>query len=1031
MSYRIPRVYSNQPMQSDEVLSIPSVGSKDWYAWLERQQAFCFEADYGSFIVRKKKRSGRFYWYTYYRSQGKLYTAYLGKSEKLTLNRLNEVMQTLRKKTEQVVTTRMHQSNQETTLSHDWGRDLLMLTKLCIPPVHRHIISRVSLLERLNEGMDRKLTIISASAGFGKTILLSEWATCSPWIVAWISLDRSDNDPTRFWEYLITALRKVQPALGEHVIMLLRTPQAIAIEAVLTVLINEITLIEQDFALVLDDYEVISSSEIHQAMNFLLDHLPQRMHLFIASRIDLPFPLTRLRARRHLLELYTADLRLTSDEIKNFFAQRTHIPLSAETLAILASRTEGWITGLELVALSLQKCADLLAFIDAFSGNDSYVLDYLANEVFQQQSEEIQAFLLDTSILDHLNSSLCDALALRNDSQYLLEQLEKTNIFTFLLDNRQINSQKRWYRYHNMFRDFLQDYLHRYHAHRVDVLYLRACDWYESAGLLKEAVRYALAAKDFNKAARLISQIGQMMIRQNEVATLLQWLGVLPEEVMSSFPHLCLLQAWLLMITGKLHLVEKWLRYSQSWLEKKQEDVSTQPLQQQEDVRKIRGMLATFRAHIAAFQGDIPATIASANLALANLPEEDDFLRSLNALNLGAAYWLNEDIVAATQAFAQARKSSQKSDNLYVILIALCCLAHVCIARGQLRQAFKLAQQALQLTTERNCDLWWAVAGTYTCISQLFCEWNDLDNALLYAEKGLTLSKQAGYQDMLAYSYTMLAKTKQAQGKVEEARQILEQEETSLQHHPRQSWIVASMATTHIRLSLMQGNMERVNAWQPDNMCNYVHIFEMLTLVRIYIAKERLDDAYAILYRKMVNLVHKDHISIHIEMHLLKALVYYHRQMLDQAVLSLEDALELAEPEGYLRLIVSEGLPIAKILAEIVERRLKGRSQIARTFSLEYIQRLLAACEPLTNGTGQVIEDFSSKGSQLPDQLLTKRELEIMRFVVVGMSNREISEKIFISEHTVKWYVKSIYSKIGVHNRAQAVVRANELHLWS
>src|SRR5438876_351622 len=377
MSYRIPRVYSSQHMQSDEVLSIPSVGSKDWYVWLEQQQAFCFEADYGSFIVRKKKRSGRFYWYTYYRSQGKLYTAYLGRSEKLTLNRLNEVMQTLCKKTGQVVTNRMHQSNQDSTFSQDWGRDLLMLTKLCIPPVHRHVISRVSLLERLNERMDRKLTIISASAGFGKTILLSEWATRSPWTVAWISLDSSDNDPTRFWEYLITAVRKVRPGLGEHVITLLRAPQAIAMEAVLTVLINEITLITQDFALVLDDYEVISSPEIHQAMNFLLNHLPQHMHLFIASRIDLPFPLTRLWARRHLLELYTADLRLTGDEIKNLFSQRIHIPLSAETLAILASRTEGWITGLELVALSLQKCKNLLAFIDAFSGNDSYVLDYL------------------------------------------------------------------------------------------------------------------------------------------------------------------------------------------------------------------------------------------------------------------------------------------------------------------------------------------------------------------------------------------------------------------------------------------------------------------------------------------------------------------------------------------------------------------------------------------------------------------------------------------------------------------------------
>ena len=1025
MVNRIPKVYSNQHAQSDDLLPIPSVGSKDWYMWLERHHAFCFEAEYGSFVVRKEKRPGGFYWYAYHRRKGKLYTAYLGKSEKLTLNRLHEVMLVLREKTGQVANS-VHQTSRDIVYLNDWSKDSLMLTKLCIPPAQHHVISRFSLLERLNEGIYRKLTLISATAGFGKTILLSEWATRCPWVVAWVSLDRSDNDPTRFWEYLIAALQKVQPTLGEHVITLLHAPQAVVMESILTLLINEITLISQDFALVLDDYDVIYSQEIHQAMNFFLDHLPQHMHLFIASRVDPPFPLTRLRAHRQLLELHTADLRLTNDEIESFFAQRIHMPLSAEILATIASRTEGWITGLELVALSLQKCQDLSVFMDSFAGNDSYVLDYLANEVFRQQPEEIQTFLLDTSILDRLSSSLCDALAKRNDSQRLLEQLEKANIFINPLD-----SQNRWYRYHHMFRDFLQDRLHRLQAHRINELYQRAYEWYENAGFIKEAIRYALAARDFNKAAELISQIGQMMIRQNEVATLLQWLEVLPEEMMSSFPHLCLLQAWLLMITGQLDLVEIWLHYSQSWLEKKQEDGSTQSLQQQEEVRKVRGMLATFHAHIAAFQGDIPSTIAYANLALTSLPEDDDFLRSLNALNLGTAYWLYGDVIAATRAFTQARKSSQVSDNIYVTLIALCCLAHVQMAQGQLRQAFKLAQQGLRLISERNCDLWWTAAGTYICVGQLFYEWNDLENALFYVEKGLALSKQAGYKDMLAYGYTVLAKTKQAQGAGEEAFQLIEQGEYSLQGRQNQSWIVATMATSQIRLSLMQGNMERVDAWQPTHMCNYVHIFEQLTLVRIYIAKEQLAEASNILNQQMDKIVYKEHIAIYIEMHLLKALVYYHQQALDQAILSLEEALELAEPEGYIRLFVSEGLPMTKLLIEIVARRQRGRSQPLRSFSLDYIQRLLMACEPLPDGTEQTEKRLSPKESHVTDQLLTKRELEIMRFVVAGMSNREISEKMFISEHTVKWYIKSIYSKIGAHNRAQAVVRAKELHLWS
>lgn len=1001
---------------------IPPIDSSAWYAWVSQHQTFAFETDHGSFIARKEERSSGTYWYAYQSRGGKIYVAYLGKSEKLTLKKLHETLSRLNEKVRKVGDAG-EQPDQLTERVDDewgeWGENPLMLTKMCVPRLHRSIISRPALLERLNEGMDRKLTLISASAGFGKTVLLSEWATHCPWAVAWVSLDSKSNDPTHFWHYLITALRKIHTHIGKRVLMLARSSQHTRIESVLTMLINDLARVSEDFALVLDDYDAIHSAEVHQSLAFLLDHLPECMHVFLASRVTPPFSLTRLRAQRQLLELRTSDLCLSDEEINTFFAQSLGISISAETVSLLASRTEGWITGLELIALSAQRQKDVVEFVRTLAQRDTYIHEYLANEILQQQPEDIQRFLLETSILDRLSAPLCQALTDRADSQWILAQLEKENVFIMALDD-----QKRWYRYHHLFRDFLRKRLQDRGDDSIKDLYRRAVLWHEAADLKQEAVAYALLGNDFQRAATLISQIGQQMLQENEFATLLAWFETIPEQIIRAFPYLCLFRAWLSLTTGQPQEVEAWLQHAQAYLDAPAPGAATC-----DERTDVQGSIAALRAHLAAFQGDTAQMVDCAQQALLHLSEKNVYFRSISAINLGVAYWLSDKIPAAIDAFDQAKKMGYASNNIYIVLTALCCLAHVLTIQGQLRRAFRVIQQALQLITEQQCDLLWAAADAYICTGQLFYEWDELETAVSYVEKGLTLSRQAGYMDMLAYGSTVLAKVKQAQGETEQAIQVMEREEYFRGEEQPTTWIITLMDTARVRLALLQGDNERVSRWktQAQSASRYMSVFEKLTLIRVYLAERDCAQAAQVLEQDLGIVDHEEQKAKVIEIFLLKALIFYHQHLLDLAIAALEHALDLAEPEGYIRLFASEGLPMAALLEECLLRRQKGRFTLSLS-RLAYVQKLLLACGQHPTKVKKLMGSAApARSNDLLQVLLNEREQAILQLLRAGMSNREISEKLAISENTVKWYIKGIYSKIGVHNRAQAVAWVSTL----
>ena len=507
----------------------------------------------------------------------------------------------------------------------------LLATKLYIPPLRPNVVSRPRLLERLNEGLHRKLTLISAPAGFGKTTLLSAWVEGIDRQVAWLSLDEGDSDPARFLTYLVAALQTIAPNIGEGVMRVLQSPQPPPIESILTALLNEITTIPDHFVLVLDDYHVLDAKPIDNALTFLLEHLPPQMHLVIATREDPQLPLARLRARDTLTELRVTDLRFTPSEAAGFLNQVMGLDLSAEDITALETRTEGWIAGLQLAAISMQGQKDTTSFITSFTGSHHFVLDYLVEEVLQQQPERVQNFLLRTSILDRLCGSLCDAVLLDPNAsgQATLEYLERANLFIVPLDN-----ERRWYRYHHLFADLLRQRLHQStdsstgdERDGVAELHRRASQWYEDNSLTIEAFHHAVAANDVERAERLVEGEGMPLQFRGPMISVLNWLESLPTTILDARPSLWVTYASALTMTGQpISSVEEKLQAAEAALQEAEQDDKT---------RDLVGHIAAIRAMLAIPANQVETMIAQSRRALEYLHPNNLPVRATAALDAG------------------------------------------------------------------------------------------------------------------------------------------------------------------------------------------------------------------------------------------------------------------------------------------------------------------------------------------------------------------------------------------------------------
>jgi LuxR family maltose regulon positive regulatory protein len=905
----------------------------------------------------------------------------------------------------------------------------ILATKLYIPLPRTKVVLRPRLTERLNEGLDRKLTLISASAGFGKTTLVSEWVVGCDRPVAWLSLDEVDDDSTRFLTHLVAAVQTIAENIGGNVVSALNSSQPLSTESILTILLNEISALPYKFVLVLDDYHVIGDKRIDDALIFLLEHLPPQMHLVIATRENPQLPLGRLRARGHLTELRDIDLRFSPNEATMFLKQVMGLGLSSDEISALETRTEGWIAGLQLAALSMQGREDIPAFVRTFAGDNRYIVDYLVEEVLQRLPDHVRSFLLQTSILDRLHGPLCDAVTGQEEGNARLESLERSNFFVVPLDDR-----RHWYRYHHLFAEVLLAHLRADLPDLVATLHRRASTWHEQHGSVADAIRHALAAEDFARAADLVELACPAMSRSRQEAVVLGWLKALPDELYHCRPVLSVWYAGALLTCGELEAVEDRLRDAEQWLEttaadirERQETPSAEMVVvDEEEFRRLPGSIAVYRAGLALVLGDVPTTMKFAQRVLDLVPKDDHLRHGAAAALLGLASWTSGDLEAAHRMFADGMASVQLAGNISDAIGGTIALADIRIAQGRLRQAMRIYERGLQLAAEHGEPVMRGTADMYVGMSELYREHGNLHAATQHLLRSKEQGERTGFPQNRYRWRVAMARIREAQGDLDGALDLLHEAEHLYvsDFFPN----VRPVAALKTRVWVVQGRLGEALDWAleqglsaRDDLC-YLREFEHITLARLLLARYKSDladgfmiEAMGLLERLLQAAEEGKRTGSAIEILVLQSIAHHMRGDIPAALVPLERVLTLAEPEGYVRIFVDEGLPMAALLEAIVKRGI----------ALNYVRHLLTAFGKAEGRTPakQVVREPMSEP-------LSEREHEVLRLLRTDLSGPDIAHELMVSLNTLRTHTKNIYDKLEVNNRRAAVRRAEELELF-
>jgi LuxR family maltose regulon positive regulatory protein len=880
----------------------------------------------------------------------------------------------------------------------------LLITKLHVPKPRPGLVSRSHLIRRLDEGicLGGSLSLVSAPAGYGKTTLLGEWVAGCGWPVAWISLDEGDNAPPRFLAYLVAALRTVEEGIGRGVLGAFQDPKPPPIESILSALLNEIAAVPTCFVLVLDDYHVIKARSVHDALTFLLDHLPSQMHLVIATRTDPPLPLARLRARGRLIELRQSDLRFTSDEAGEFLNRFAGLNLSADHVAALVSHTEGWAAGLQMAAVSIRGRDDVASFVRAFTGSNRYVIDYLTEEVLQRQPESIQAFWLQTAILDRLSGSLCDAVTGGDDGQATLELLERENLFIVPLDD-----ERRWYRYHHLFRDLMRQRLHRARPDLVSALHRRASEWYERNGLVAAAVDHALSSGDFERATRLLDGCVDVLWGYGEQAALLRWLDALPDEHVRAHPRLRVYHALVLFAAGQNDAAERSLQAAERAIDSISDRGGTE----------LRGVLAAARAFIAFSQGDLSTIIRSSRQALDHLPARDLMWRSIANYTLGLAQRLSGNLGAAHQTLSKAVTLSSKADNSYITLVSQLNLARLQTQRGRLRRASEILRQALRLADEKGM-LGLPVAGLLSAeLGSILIEQNELGEAMGLLEKGAELIERGEDITALEMTRAFMVRGLYTKGDIGGAMDLIQEMEQVARQADVGPWLAHWIAALKLQVYVGRGDLaaaaqlsEELGLSVEDDPI-YQREMVYSPLVRLFIAQGQPEAVMGLLGRLLRAAETEGRLGRVITTLALRALALQAQGEIEPAMADLSRALSFAESEGYVRIFVDEGAPMVQLL----------RRAASRGISPEYASKLLTAFDLAESGTCSSVQPLIEP--------LSQRELDVLRLLTTDLTLEEIAQELFVARSTVRSHTKSIYGKLNVHSRREAVRRAQELDL--
>lgn len=894
----------------------------------------------------------------------------------------------------------------------------ILNTKLYIPATRPDVVTRQRLLEALTTGVHRKLTLVSAPAGFGKTTLLSHWLDKHAYTAAWVSLDEGDNEPLRFLSYLIAALQSIQSSVGQTIIEQAQNAQHFRIEPFLTTLLNDITTMPHDFVVVLDDYHLITNAQIDNALSFLLNHLPPQMHLVIVTREDPQLPLARWRAQGQLNELRIADLRFNAEEAAAFLNQAMGLALAENDILALEKRTEGWIAGLQLAALSIQGRTNSSSFITAFTGSNRFVLDYLVEEVLQRQPDAVRTFLLKTSILEQLSISLCNAVTQRDNSNATLDTLERDNLFIIPLDD-----QRHWYRYHHLFADALRaNLMQLYSTDEIEQLHLRASQWYTTHELPSAAIRHALAANAFHDAADLIELVWPEMDENYRSATWGKWVQALPEDIIAERPLLSLGYAWALLNQGQLGAAEERLHAAEKWLNTPNNNDTPMVVLDEERFRRLPAAIAGARAYRALTLGDTATAIRYAQRAIKLSTDVGQTSHRQGTSLLGIAHWARGELAIADELVESFMLNMVKIRNLNDAMIIF-ILAEIRMTRGQLRSIFKAYDLMLDALSTHGEPLPIGAADLYRGLAELYLERNDLEAAAEYLQQAERNTEQITLPNWQHRLHVTQARVKRAMGELDDALTLLDR--AAQLYSPSPLPDTRPIAAQKARIWIRQAKLDNAATWAfehgltIEDELHYLHEFEYITLARLLIAQQHthhdaLQHALYLLKRLEQAAAAGTRIGNLIEILCLQALAHAASGDTSTALIPLQRALTLAEPEGYIRVFTDEGQPMAALL------RIALEEDITPDY-VAHLQRELGTASP-----------HPSAAFPTPHQLedpLSDREMDVLKLLNTDLSGPEIARELVVSVNTVRTHTKNIYSKLYVNSRRAAVRRAKELGL--
>jgi LuxR family maltose regulon positive regulatory protein len=866
------------------------------------------------------------------------------------------------------------------------------------------------LSEGLNRTTESKLTLVSAPPGFGKSTLIAAWLAVprGQQLSAWLSLDQSDNEPAAFWAYLIAALRTVAPGIGEASLAMLESAPSRA-EGLLAPLLNELAAVPKDVVLVLDDYHVIDEANIQDGMTYFVDHLPPTVHLVIATRADPALPLARLRARGELTEVRAADLRFTRDEAATYFNEVLALELGDKEVAALEGRTEGWIAALQLAGLSMQGRGDVADFIQGFSGDDRYIVDYLVDEVLERQPDDVRTFLLRTSILDRLTGSLCDAVTGQTGGRATLAALDRDNLFVIALDAR-----RGWYRYHHLFADVLRARLGDGPPDVVRELHRRASGWLERNGERSEAINHALAGGDYERAAHLIELAMPDLRRARQETTMRRWLGALPDEVFRNRPVLSVGYVGALMANGELQDVEARLADAERWLDPTAR-ASEMVVADEGEFSRLPTAIAMYRAAQAQLHGDTEGTLAHARRALELASDHDPLGRGGAAGLLALAHWTSGNLEVAHGYWTDAMASLDRAGHTVDAIAIVRALAEIRAAQGRLREAQRTYERGLERARTDDANPLRGAADMHTGIAELSLEAHDLDTAADHLLASTELDEQGVGLPQNAYRRRIAAALiRAAEGDADAAIGLLDEAERTYvgEYFP----VVRPIPALRARLRIAQGRLGDAIDWvaerglSVDDDLDYLREFEHVTLARVLMAQSsattdgrRIREATAVLDRLLESAQAGGRQRTVVEVLVLLAIA---RHALDDdaaALTALRRAMKLAEPEGYVRTFVAEGEPMAALL----------EAAIAHGISPQYARRLLTV--------------YNRPKRQPLAEPLSERELEVLRLLATDLDGPGIAEELVVALSTVRSHTKSIYAKLGVNSRRAAIRRSEEL----